>query len=163
MNILTYPSPVGRILLESDGSALTGLWLDREEAGEENADEVLRKAAAWLDEYFRGEDRPPDFDLAPRGTAFQKLVWQLLLDIPWGHTRTYGALAGEAARMLGKEKMSAQAVGQAVGANPIAILIPCHRCVGAGGKLGGYAYGIEKKRWLLDHERKNDNAVCENP
>ena len=87
------------------------------------------------------------------GTAFQKAVWELLLKIPCGKTCTYGELAREAARLLGKEKMSAQAVGQAVGSNPVSILVPCHRVVGAGGKMTGYAWGIDRKRWLLDHEK----------
>ena len=163
MPFAAYDSPLGRVLLESDGNSLTGLWLEREVPGEERWDLVLERAAFWLDDYFRGRCREIDFPLNPKGTAFQKLVWQLLLEIPWGAGATYGDLARETAKRMGKEKMSAQAVGQAVGANPIAILIPCHRCVAAGGKLGGYAYGADKKRWLLEHERKNDHAVCENP
>ena len=151
-HFLTVDSPLGKLLLESDGVSLIGLRLGREFDGEENPDAVLEKAAAWLETYFRGEVRGVDFPLDPKGTAFQKLVWQLLLEIPQGAVRTYGDLARDAAKILGKENMSAQAVGQAVGANPIAIVIPCHRCVAAGGRLGGYAYGIEKKQWLLAHE-----------
>ena len=86
------------------------------------------------------------------GTPFQKEVWNLLMAIPYGETRTYGDLAREMARLRGKENMSSQAVGQAVGKNPISIIIPCHRVVGAGGKLTGYAWGITKKEWLLRHE-----------
>lgn len=152
MHFAEYDSPVGKMLLCSDGRALTGLQLDRE-CPAEDTDAVLTKAKLWLDGYFCGEDLPVDFPLAPEGTAFQQLIWKLLLDIPHGCTRTYGDLAREAAGILGREKMSAQAVGQAVGANPIAIIIPCHRVVGAKGKLTGYAYGTEKKRWLLEHER----------
>ena len=149
MHYAVYDAPVGRLLLESDGVSLTGLWFDRKCPGEPETDEVLKKAAAWLNAYFRGEDRTPDFPLDPKGTDFQKLVWRLLLEIPWGAARTYGDLARDAAKILGKKKMSAQAIGQALGANPIAIIIPCHRCVAAGGKLGGYAYGAERKKQLL--------------
>ena len=153
MHYATYASPLGRLLLASGGDGLAGLWLDRECPGEESGDAVLERAALWLDGYFRGEDRKVDFPLSPQGTAFQKLVWKLLLDIPRGEVRTYGDLARQAAAILEKENMSAQAVGQAVGANPIALIIPCHRVVGAKGRLGGYAYGVEKKQWLLEHER----------
>ena len=151
-HFLTVDSPLGKLLLESDGVSLTGLRLGREFDGVETPDVVLEKAADWLETYFRGEVRAVDFPLDPKGTAFQKQVWQLLLEIPQGAVRTYGDLARDAAKILGKENMSAQAVGQAVGANPIAIVIPCHRCVAAGGRLGGYAYGTEKKQWLLAHE-----------
>ncbi|MBQ8834531.1 MAG: methylated-DNA--[Oscillospiraceae bacterium] len=143
-----YPSPVGELLLTSDGISLTGLWMNRETpAGEGEEPEVLCRAKQWLDAYFRGEDRPVDFSLAPEGSEFQKKVWDILLTIPYGKTLSYGTIA----RMLG-EKMSAQAVGGAVGRNPISILIPCHRVVGAQGQLTGYAGGLDKKRWLLDHE-----------
>lgn len=152
MHYATYASPLGKLLLASCGDGLSGLWLDRDCPREETGDAVLERAMLWLDGYFRGEDRKVDFPLSLEGTAFQKLVWKLLLDIPWGEVRTYGDLSRQAAAILEKENMSAQAVGQAVGANPIAIIIPCHRVVGANGKLGGYAYGTEKKQWLLWHE-----------
>ena len=149
-----YDSPVGRLLLRSDGKALTGLWIGRDLPEASGEDAVLRETKRWLDDYFRGEAPAAAVPLAPEGTAFQKLVWELLLAIPCGQTRTYGELAREAAARLGKEKMSAQALGQAVGSNPISILIPCHRCVGAKGQLTGYAWGIEKKQWLLRHEKE---------
>ena len=91
--------------------------------------------------------------MEPKGTDFQKRVWQRLLEIPYGQTVSYGQLAREIGQALGKEKMSAQAVGQAVGRNPISILIPCHRVVGVKGQLTGYAGGLDKKIWLLRHER----------
>ena len=91
--------------------------------------------------------------MAPAGTPFQQLVWKLLLDIPFGRTCTYGQLAKQAAVLTGKEKMSPQAMGQAVGRNPIAVIIPCHRVIGGGGRLTGYAWGLERKRWLLAHEQ----------
>ena len=115
---------------------------------------VFDLAEAWLDDYFRGVIRAPDVPIRTGGTAFQELIWRLLADIPYGTTRTYGSIAREAAMLLGKAKMSAQAVGQAVGRNPVSILIPCHRVVGAGGKLTGYAGGIANKQWLLNHEIK---------
>lgn len=155
MYFAKYDSPVGTLLLQSDGAALTGAWIDRE--GPENAEGcmVLQKAALWLDDYFAGKSRPVDVALHPEGTDFQKQVWQLLITIPFGKTQTYGELAGEMAGLLGKENMSAQAIGQAVGKNPISIFIPCHRVVGVGGKLTGYAWGVEKKQWLLRHETRN--------
>lgn len=152
---LEYESPVGRLLLLSDGQALTGLRMDAPVPcgalpGVQIS--VLSKAAAWLDGYFRGEDPAVDFPLAPEGTDFQRKVWDILLRIAKGQTRTYGDIAREMAALLGKETMSAQAVGGAVGRNPIGILIPCHRVLGARGRLTGYAGGLERKRWLLRHE-----------
>lgn len=152
MYFAAYDSPVGLLLLQSDGEALTGLWMNREGPEQAESCPVLQQAALWLEDYFQGQSQPVVFPLKPEGTSFQKQVWQLLLDIPWGETRTYGDLAGEMARQMGKETMSAQAIGQAVGRNPISILIPCHRVVGAGGKLTGYAGGLERKQWLLRHE-----------
>lgn len=150
-----YDSPLGQLLLTCDGESLTGLWMDRESPGEGSADAfhpILRKAQKWLDSYFCGEERQIDFPLAPEGTAFQKQVWEILLTIPFGETLTYGEIARETAKRMGKEKMSAQAVGGAVGRNPISILIPCHRCVGVHRQLTGYAGGLRRKEWLLKHE-----------
>ena len=144
-----YLSPVGRLSLVSDGISLTEITIDGLVTAETGECAVLRQAQNWLDAYFGGEARPPEMPLSPRGTEFQQRVWAYLQTIPFGSTCTYG----EIAREIGC--CSAQAVGQAVGANPIAIVIPCHRCVGAGGKLTGYAWGIEKKEWLLSHERRN--------
>lgn len=145
-----YRSPVGELLLTGDGLSLTGLRMDREppeNAREGENTEILRQARGWLDAYFRGEDPEIRFPLNPEGTDFQQRVWAILRTIPRGQTLTYGAIA----RMLG-ENMSAQAVGGAVGRNPISIIIPCHRVLGAEGRLTGYAGGLDKKRWLLDHE-----------
>lgn len=150
-----YPSPLGTLLLTAEEDCLTGLWMDTAPPvdGSEGANHpILLKAKKWLDAYFRGDAPEIDFPLNPKGTAFQKQVWQILLTIPLGKVRTYGSIAREMAEKLGKEKMSAQAVGQAVGANPISIIIPCHRVVGAKGQLTGYAGGIDKKIWLLSHE-----------
>lgn len=148
-----YRSPLGDILLSCTNAGLTGLWLNRAVPEREDDHPVLRQAKSWLDDYFRGIPREADFPLTPEGTVFQKQIWNILLTVSWGETCTYGDIAREMARITGKEKMSAQAVGQAVGKNPISIIIPCHRVVGAGGKLTGYAGGLEKKAWLLEHEQ----------
>ena len=154
-----YESPLGPLRLTGRNGTLTGLSFV--EAGAETSGSgAFEPVKKWLDAYFRGEAPEPDFPVAPVGTDFQKLIWDLLLKIPFGQTRTYGDLAREAAEILGKEIMSAQAVGQAVGRNPIAIIIPCHRVVGAGGKLTGYAYGVDRKAWLLEHERKQEANGC---
>ena len=100
----------------------------------------------WLDHYFAGDPIAISFPLAPQGTAFQERVWQLLREIPYGETKTYGQLAQDLS--CG----SAQAVGQAVGRNPLTILVPCHRVMGKDGQLTGYASGLDRKRWLLHHE-----------
>ena len=147
-----YDSPVGRLLLCSDGTALTGVYFPTQKvdvSAMERRDSLplLRRAQAWLEAYFAGTPEPVDFPLEPGGTAFQRRVWQHLRSVPFGQTVTYG----EIARKLGP-CMSAQAVGQAVGKNPISILIPCHRCLGARKKLTGYAGGLEQKKWLLTHE-----------
>ena len=151
-----YDSPVGELILTGDGNCLTGIWMNyRVSPNAIPGDNcpVFNRTRAWLDLYFRGENPPIEkIPLAPEGTAFQQKVWKILLRIPYGETRTYGDIAREMAALLGKEKMSAQAVGQAVGRNPISILIPCHRVVGAMGQLTGYAGGLEKKTWLLRHE-----------
>ena len=114
---------------------------------------ILDRTKAWLDRYFAGEaPLPAELPLKASGTPFRELIWKLLLQIPYGQTVSYGQLAREAARILGKPRMSAQAVGQAVGANPIAVIIPCHRVVGADGALTGYAGGVHYKKALLELE-----------
>jgi len=149
-----YQSPVGKLLLTTDGTALTGLWLDRDVPEtwiHTREHPVLTEALQWLEAYFSGTNPPLTVALAPQGTDFQQRVWKRLVTIPWGETCTYGDIAREMEAQTGKP-MSAQAVGGAVGRNPISIMIPCHRVVGAGGKLTGYAWGLERKLWLLRHE-----------
>lgn len=157
----SYDSPFGTITLAAGDDGLKGLWFDGQRyfAGTldgpmESGDNAhLAKARIWLDEYFAGGD--PDIDrltLAPIGGEFRQVVWQLLREIPLGQVRTYGDLAVEAARRLGKERGSARAVGGAVGHNPISIIVPCHRVVGAGGNLTGFGGGIARKLQLLEHE-----------
>ena len=158
--ITHYASPLGRLLLAADEEGLTGLWLEGQKyfaAGlpqqrEEQRTPALEVACRWLDTYFTG--REPDFTppLHPVGSDFQRAVWQLLLQIPYGQTTTYGALAGELARQRGLTHFSAQAVGGAVGHNRVSIIIPCHRVVGSGGSLTGYAGGLENKIKLLELE-----------
>lgn len=142
-----YCSPLGDIVLTSDGSALTGLRF-AEVINEKPAQYIppLADACRWLDLYFSGAK--PDFTpcLAPQGTPFQQSVWGELLAIPYGHTVSYGYIAQRL------RCRSAQAVGGAVGRNPIALIIPCHRVVGSDGHLTGYAYGLDRKQWLLSHE-----------
>ena len=151
-----YESPVGRILLRSDGESLTGLELreDAAQCGENREDlPIFRRAKGWLDGYFRGENPSADLPVKLSGTPFQQAVWEILREIPYGETRTYGALAKEIAVRRGMKAMSAQAVGGAVGKNPVSVLIPCHRVVGARGQLTGFRWGVRKKAWLLAHEQ----------
>ena len=155
-----YDSPLGRILLASDGAALTGLWFEGQKyyaaalAGqhEEKALPVFGQAKNWLDIYFGGKE--PDFTppLAPAGSEFRREVWELLRSIPYGKTVTYAEFASMIAERRGLAHMSAQAVGGAVGHNPISIIIPCHRVVGSSGSLTGYAGGIDRKIKLLSLE-----------
>lgn len=156
MYVSRYDSPVGSLLLTCTDQALTGLYMNRPIPEQQDDHPILRQTSLWLDTYFRGEDLPVAVPLAPAGTAFQQQIWQILLTIPYGQTRSYGSVAKEAAERLGKEKMSSQAVGQAVGKNPISILIPCHRVVGSKGELTGYAGGLDKKIWLLNHEHQQE-------
>lgn len=147
-------SPLGRLTLTADNTALTGLWF----AGQKYAPAcpegifhpehmIFKQTELWLEAYFARLPLPPVPSLAPYGTAFQQAVWQQLLKIPYGKTTTYGAIAASL-RAAGRTA-AAQAVGGAVGRNPIAILIPCHRVIGANGSLTGYAGGLEIKRQLL--------------
>lgn len=156
----TYQSPLGEILLACDETGLTGLWfaggkfyasgLDAEY--EEKDMPVLEEAKHWLDIYFSGKD--PDFmpPVHMIGSPFRLSVWKILQQIPYGETVTYGEIAGQIAKERGLSRMSAQAVGGAVGHNQISIMIPCHRVVGADGSLTGYAGGMERKGKLLEYE-----------
>lgn len=155
-----YDSPIGELLLAADDIGLTGLWLEGEkyfannlpEEHTESGTPILAEAVRWLDIYFGGKE--PDFmpPLHPVGSPFRQKVWEILLQIPYGKTITYGDISKRLAKETGIAKMSAQAVGGAVGHNEIAIIIPCHRVVGANGNLTGYAGGIDKKIKLLEIE-----------
>ena len=156
-----YDSPLGGITLASDGDALAGLWLDGqhifadilEKEREEKLLPVFEDTCRWLDIYFSGRDPGFTPKLNVRTTDFRKRVLEILLTIPYGKTMTYGEIAAQIAREKGLKQMSAQAVGGAVGHNPISLIIPCHRVVGAGGSLTGYAGGIDKKANLLQMEK----------
>lgn len=151
----TFSSPLGEILIKSSENAITSLSFTQAETKQTETCRVLEKAKVWLDDYFAGKNSKIDFPLEPNGTPFQKMVWQCLLDINYGEVSTYGMVAKKVAQKLGKQKMSARAVGHAIGQNPIAIIIPCHRVVGANGALTGYAWGLERKTKLLQLEKAN--------
>lgn len=157
----SYASPLGGMTMASDGTALTGLWFDGQkyfgsgflrEKKEKNLP-IFDQTTRWLDLYFSGE--VPDFTplLSAAGTPFQKTVWAVLLTIPYGQTRTYGEIASVIAKERRIPRLSAQAVGGAVGHNPISLVIPCHRVIGANGRLTGYAGGLDKKEKLLSLEQ----------
>lgn len=153
----TYVSPIGNIILGSDGEALVGLWLEGQkyflgnykEAETKDGLPVFTETRCWLDGYFKGRNPEITMPLAPEGTEFQKKVWKELEGIPYGKTVTYGDIA----KKLGIK--SGQAVGGAVGRNPISIIIPCHRVVGKNKTLTGYAGGIDKKLLLLKLENSD--------
>ena len=154
-----YDSPIGVLTIICDESNILSVTMDTQlispkySTCSEKFTPLLSAASHWLNDYFSGNH--PNIDtlpLKPEGTPFQQLVWELLCSIPYSCTVTYGQIARQAAQIFGKSKISAQAIGQAVGANPISIIIPCHRVIGANHKLTGYAGGLDKKLWLLSHE-----------
>ena len=154
---MLYPSPIGTLSLVADEQYLYGIWVQDQKhfergLGDKTIEEVvshpiLDQVISYLDAYFEGKPQDlSDFPLAPIGTDFEKRVWVYLQSIPYGQTVTYGQIAQEL------QVDSAQAIGGAVGRNPWSILVPCHRVLGAGKRLTGYAAGVEKKAWLLEHE-----------
>lgn len=155
-----YESPIGGITIASDGAALTGLWFDGQKyfadtlADEYTEEElpVFDRTREWLDIYFSGRDPGFTPPLSMRTTPFRRRVWEIMLEIPFGKTMTYGEIAAKIASEKGIGSMSAQAVGGAVGHNSISLIIPCHRVVGTNGSLTGYAGGIDKKIALLKLE-----------
>jgi methylated-DNA-[protein]-cysteine S-methyltransferase len=157
-----YSSPIGSILLSAGGEKLVGLWIEGQKYFGDTVEEVMTEnpnlsvftaAKRWLDRYFAGQ-KPciSDLPLAPNGGAFRMAVWDILCEIPYGEVITYGDIAKKMAMKMNKASMSSQAVGGAVGHNPISIIIPCHRVVGSNGSLTGYAGGLDKKIKLLEHE-----------
>lgn len=150
-------TPLGKALVTAENSALTGFWFIGQKYFPQNMAQwtantgypVFAALEKWLAAYFAGKNPAIDFACAPKGSDFQKTVWDILLQIPYGKLTTYGAIAKEMAKKMGRESMSAQAVGGAVGHNPISVIIPCHRVVGTNGSLTGYAGGIDKKTALL--------------
>lgn len=173
MNYITeYISPIGAVTLASDGQALTGLWINGQKYDRATLDElpiekadlpIFDTAKSWLDRYFAGQKPALDeLELRPSGNEFRQIVWKCLMEIPYGQLTTYKALAQKTAKALGRTSMSAQAVGGAVGHNPISIIIPCHRVVGTDGSLTGYAGGIDRKVHMLTLEGI-DVTVLTNP
>lgn len=157
-----YTSPVGMMTLAGDDKNIAGLWIQGQkyygnsvpgEMEERDGLPVFKLAKDWLDRYFAG-DRPDisELPLCPMGSEFRQGIWRILCEIPYGEVITYGQIASKMASRMGKERMSGQAVGGAVGHNPISVIIPCHRVVGSNGSLTGYAGGIDIKIKLLEHE-----------
>lgn len=162
-NIFHYTSPLGGMTLSSNGEALTGLWFDGQkyyphklvEESIEAELPIFTQTCKWLNIYFSGEK--PDFTppISLQTTPFRKAVYDILLMIPYGQIMTYGEIARIIAEQQGAERMSAQAVGGAIGHNPISIIVPCHRVIGADGSPTGYAGGLDKKKVLLKLEKYN--------
>lgn len=165
----SYSSPVGKLTLACDGNSLVGLWIEGQKYyGASLGEEMIEKhdvpmfdaAKKWLDQYFAGAK--PDISalpLSPVGSAFRREVWRILCDIPYGTIVTYGEIAKKMARRMNRKSMSAQAVGGAVGHNPLSIMIPCHRIVGSNGSLTGYAGGLDTKIKLLALEGVDLSAL----
>lgn len=157
-----YHSPIGELLLAEKDGALAGVWMEGQkyfpqslhmEMEEKEDSKILNETREWLDRYFRGErPRIDELLLVPLGSEFRREVWKILCEIPYGEVTTYGEISRKIAENRGIGRMSAQAVGGAVGHNPISIIIPCHRVVGADGSLTGYAGGIQRKIRLLELE-----------
>ncbi len=156
-----YISPIGKIIIDGSEDHITGIWLNEQiyskykakDAAASDSAKALVMAKDWLERYFAAErPSPSELPLRYGGSEFRQCVMRSMLSIPYGETVTYGEIAKETAAILGKERMSAQAVGGAVGHNPISIVIPCHRVIGAKGNLTGYGGGFDKKIWLLRHE-----------
>ena len=154
-------TPLGEVRLRSDGKSLTGLWfVGQVNDAKDNRDIEIKddlptfgQVESWLESYFSGKQTSITIPLQPKGTSFQQRVWQILQEIPYGETMTYGEIAQRIAKEKAVATYSAQAVGQAVGKNPISILIPCHRVLGKNGTLTGYAGGVHRKEQLLKLER----------
>lgn len=162
-----HNSPLGDILLAADDIGLIGLWLEKAKnyadilpiKHQEKETPILKETIRWLDLYFSGKE--PDF-LPPLhliGTPFRKMVWEILLQIPYGKTITYKSISNQIENKMSINKMSSQAIGNAVGHNEISIIIPCHRVVGTNGSLTGYASGLEKKIKLLELEKVDMNQL----
>ena len=158
MNWVDVPSPLGILRLTGEGECLTGVHFPEGRCrpnawGTEGETPVLAEARRWLERYFAGEEPGPIPPIRPEGTAFQQAVWEILRSIPYGETMTYGAIA--AALQSRGRRASAQAVGQAVGRNPVNILVPCHRVLGAKQAITGYGGGLWRKEFLLQLENIN--------
>lgn len=171
MYITWYRSEIGPLILTSDGKNLTGLYIEgqkyfldgvSDDLEEVDDLEIFWKIKLWLTHYFAGKNpNPRKLQFLPSGTSFRQVVWQELLNIPYGDVITYKELGKRVAKRLGRSSMSSQAIGGAVGHNPISIIIPCHRVVGSDGSLTGYAGGLEKKAFLLELEKNTKGEFYE--
>ena len=159
-----YESPLGAMTMASDGERLTGLWFDGQKYDRSTIDgnaelkphlPVFTQTAQWLDAYFEGTDPGFTPPIRVEGSDFKTMVSSIMLSIPFGTTSTYARVAAEVARRTGRKQMSAQAVGGAVGHNPIVLIVPCHRVLASDGSLRGYAGGVDRKEWLLEMEGVN--------
>lgn len=158
----TQISPIGNLSIKIDGESITNLWFENQNQIEnslhgeiiENNPILFEESLKWLEYYFSSNEPKALPSISPSGTVFQKMVWKILCQIPYGEVTTYGTIAKQISEITGK-KMSAQAVGGAVGSNPIPIMIPCHRVVGADGNLTGFSGGIDRKIKLLEIENVN--------
>ena len=163
VEFVKYTSILGNITIAIEDDTLIGLWFDGQKYDRANIQgefstsisTMAKETIDWLDEYFSGKNPEMTLKTSPRGTIFQQTVWECLLKVPYGETRTYSDIKELVCRKLGKISMSNQAIGTAIGHNPISIIIPCHRVIGKDGSLHGYAGGIERKQWLLQHEKTN--------
>ena len=163
-----YESPLGTMTMASDGEHLTGLWFDGQKYDRSTIDgnaelkphlPVFTRTAQWLDAYFGGTDPGFTPPIRVEGSDFKKMVTSIMLSIPFGATSTYARIAAEVARRTGRRHMSAQAVGGAVGHNPIALIVPRHRVLASDGSLRGYAGGVDRKEWLLKMEGVNMSGL----
>jgi methylated-DNA-[protein]-cysteine S-methyltransferase len=160
--ISDYSSPMGKITLASQQDKLVGVWIEGQphfgqmlKANKQQMPNlaIFNQTKKWLDNYFSGKNPAiTQLAIAPQGSEFRHMVWDILTTIPYGEVITYGDIAKQIGKKINKPSMSSQAVGGAVGHNPLSIIIPCHRVVGVKGNLTGYAGGIDKKIWLLEHE-----------
>ena len=163
-----YESPLGAMTMAGDGDRLTGLWFDGQKYDRSTIDDeatlepdlpVFTQTAQWLDIYFGGADPGFTPPISIEGSDFRKMVTSIMLSIPFGATSTYARIAAEVAQRTGRTQMSAQAVGGAVGHNPISLIVPCHRVLASDGNLRGYAGGVDRKEWLLEMEGVNMSGL----
>ena len=167
-----YESSLGAMTMASDGEHLTGLWFDGQKYDRSTIDDdavlqprlpVFTQTAQWLDAYFEGADPGFTPPISIEGSDFRKMVTSIMLSIPFGATSTYARIAAEVARRTGRKQMSAQAVGGAVGHNPITLIVPCHRVLASDGSLRGYAGGVDRKERLLEMEGVNMSGLSTPP